>query len=169
MPFGATRSDDSDEWASRCAQDDTHFPAILGQMRDRCRGQKKGACLRRREGAEGSPLGRRAATFSTSGQSAATKDPVRRKPCFVRDTFSLYSSRPIPERTCEDPVRSNPCSARRTYPAHARRVAAEWRFSAAPNTPYVRRRAPQPCGCGSTPWRSVTRYAISLQLVTSPV
>ena len=31
------------------AQDDSPFPVILGQIRDRCRGQKKGACLRRRE------------------------------------------------------------------------------------------------------------------------
>ena len=87
MPVRATRSDDSDEWASRFAQDDTHFPVILGQMRDRCRGQKKGACLRRREGAEESPLGRRAATFSTSGQNAVTKNPVCRRTRSVRMPF----------------------------------------------------------------------------------
>ena len=61
-------------------KDDRAFPVIHpdpypeGQSRDRCRGQGEGAALRRRVGAEGCPSGRRAATFSTSGQVADAQD-----------------------------------------------------------------------------------------------
>ena len=63
----------------------TPFPVILGQIRNRRRGRKKGACLRRREGAEGSPLGRRAATFSTSGQNEGRRIPSVSHPSYGRD------------------------------------------------------------------------------------
>ena len=44
-----------------------------GQNCDCRRGREKGTVLRRRNGAEGSPLGRRAATIPTSGQVASLR------------------------------------------------------------------------------------------------
>ena len=78
--------------------------APKGQNCDCRRGREKGTVLRRRNGAEGSPLGRRAATIPTSGQvadaqddgssvilrSKATKNPGRRR---TRSVSSLLYGR----------------------------------------------------------------------------